>query len=116
MAAIALTMAGFSALFIIALPPNKFRLSVVVGMLLISIIGIYVDGTYLNGVFLNIEMIRLADVLWIALSTFIATIVNIFLRKAVEKIDIKYGDKIHFKPIDLRKIFRKNLVEAEDKN
>lgn len=116
MSAIALTMAGFSALFVISLPLNKFRMGVVIGMLFISLLGIYIDGKYLDGVFLNIDMISFADMLWVGLSTLIATAVNILLRKAIHIIDVKYGDKIKFKPIDFKKFFKKshNLVEEEN--
>ncbi|MGI6702151.1 MAG: HAD-IC family P-type ATPase [Christensenellales bacterium] len=112
MAAIALTMAGFSALNIIALPLNKFRLTVVFGMLFVSILGIYLDGKVFNGTFLDIQLISLSDTLWILLSTALATIINIALRKLVQIIDIKYGDKI--KIPDFRKIFGKHRFQKDD--
>lgn len=57
MATIAMTLAGFSALIIVSLPPNKLRICVIVGMIALSVFAIWIDGQYLDGTFLDMQFI-----------------------------------------------------------
>lgn len=100
LAVITFTMSGFSALFVIALPLNRFRLSVIFTMFILSILAIFLDQALLDGWFLTIELITdPMHVLWIAIGVILATVSHVFLRKGVDKLDLKLGDRISKKQI-----------------
>lgn len=89
-AAIVLTLAGFSALFIVSLPFNRFRLIVIFTMLIVTVLGVWMDGSFFDGLFLNISYPLPRDIIYIVLGVIIATAVNIFGRRVAAKI----ADKI----------------------
>lgn len=85
---IALTVAGFSALYIICLPLDKFRLLIIAGVFILAIAGICLDYYVLTPImgdnnFLNIIPPKGIDFLYLALSGVIATAVNIAFRKLI---------------------------------
>lgn len=90
-ACITLTMAGFSALFIIALPLNRYRLTVIFSMIALTLGCVLLDQFALNSWFFTIETIsNPIHILWIGAGTALATIVNIALRYAINKVDIRW--------------------------
>ena len=96
MATFALTMAGFFAVLVISMPPNKIRLSILGAMIVLSILAVLVDGLLpgeLNGMFFDMQIIT-KHAGWIVLSTCIAAIINLTVKYISDKIDKKYGEKI----------------------
>lgn len=104
LAVITFTMAGFAALFIIALPLNRFRLFVIFSMFILSLLAVILDQILLDGWFLTIELITdPLHILWVFAGVTLSTVTHILFRKAVGKIDNKWGDKLRFKPIKLKR-------------
>lgn len=96
MATFALTMAGFFAVLVISMPPNKIRLSILGAMIVLSILAVLVDGVLpgeLKGMFFDMQIIT-KHAVWIVLSTCIAAIINLTVKYISDKIDKKYGEKI----------------------
>lgn len=108
MAVLTFTMAGFSALFIIALPLNKFRLFVIFSAFALSIGGLFLDQMLVDGWFLEINLLKDGmHILWVAVGMILATISHIFYRKAVIKIDERWGDKIRESVSRVGKLFKR---------
>lgn len=108
LAVVTFTMAGFSALFIIALPLNKFRLIVLFGAFALSIVGLFLDNFLLDGWFLEIKLIKDGmHILWVAVGVALAAASHLFYRKVVSKIDEKWGDGIRKWAADVRNRFKR---------
>jgi cation-transporting ATPase E len=89
--AIALTLAGFSALFIICLPLDKFRIAVIAVMMVLSAVGICLDYYVVTPImgdnnFLNIIPPIGIDYLYLLLSVVVAALVNVLTRKLISTI------------------------------
>lgn len=84
--AISLALSGFSALYIICLPFDKFRVGVIIGMFILAIAGICLDYfvfTPLMGDnnFLNIVPPKGIDYIFLLISIIIATLFNLLIRQ-----------------------------------
>ena len=98
-AAIALAMAGFACLIIISMPPDWFRLGLIVAMIGVSALALWADYYYavplFGDTFLNINW-QLPWQNWVLCvgCAVIAAILTLVFRKLIDVIAAKYGDKI----------------------
>ena len=90
----ALTMAGFVALTVISMPPDKLRLATVVLMFGVSLLAAYIDKSFLGGTFLAMETLPAVYIGYIAAAMAIGFVTLMLSRKAATVIDDKYGDGI----------------------
>ena len=105
MAVIALTFSAFAALFIIALPLNKFRLIVIFVTAVLAVGAMFLDQLALDGWFLTIELIKEPmHIIWIAAAAVLSLISHIALRKGIYHIDKKWGDKLEKTFADIKKL------------
>ena len=99
-AAIALAMAGFACLIIISMPPDWFRLGLIVAMIGVSVLALWADYYYavplFGDTFLNIDW-ELGWYNWVlcALCAVIAAVLTLVFRKLIDVIAAKHGDKIY---------------------
>lgn len=110
LAVLTLTFSGFSALFIVSLPKNKFRLAVIGIMTAVSVAALWLENLVFpeEGFFLNIYFITdIVHILWIALGVAFATAVNIGLRKVFSYVDERYGERIGAVYSNFKKRFRR---------
>ena len=111
-AALALAMCGFACLTIISMPPDVFRLSLIVAMLGVATLALWADYTYavlwFKDNFLNIDWeLPAINWLWSVIAMAICTTVTLSFRKVIDVIAKKHGDEIYnfFYDLDVR--FRK---------
>lgn len=90
----ALTMAGFVALTVISMPPDKLRLATIAAMFGVSLLAAYLDKSVLGGTFLAMETLPPVYVGYIAAAMAIGFVVLMLSRKVAEAVDEKYGDGI----------------------
>lgn len=99
-AAIALAAAGFACLILISMPPDWFRLGLIIIMLGVSALALWADYHYavplFGDTFLNIDWyIPAYNWLLIGLCTIIAIGVTILFRFLISKFSEKYGAKTY---------------------
>lgn len=99
-AAVGLAAAGFACLIIISMPPDWFRLGLIVGMFGVSALALWADYYYavplFGDTFLNIDwMLPLNNWLLIIGCTGICVVVTLAFRFLVETVSKKYGEQIY---------------------
>lgn len=90
----ALTMAGFVALTVISMPPDKLRLITIALMFGVSLLAAYIDKQFLDGTFLAMETLPVEYIGYIAASTVIGFVTLMAARKVAACIDDRYGERI----------------------
>ena len=90
----ALTMAGFVALTVISMPPDKLRLATVVLMFGVSLLAAYIDKNFLEGTFLAMETLPTVYIGYIAAAMAIGFVTLMLSRKAAIVIDDRFGERI----------------------
>ena len=93
----ALTMAGFVALTVISMPPDKFRLGIIAAMFALSLLAAYVDGNFLDGTFFAMSTLPAEFIGYIAAAAAIGLAVLLISKKIADVIDAKYGDALQKK-------------------
>ena len=111
-AALALAMCGFACLVIISMPPNLFRLSLIVAMIGVATLALWADYTYaedwFGDTFLNIDWeLPAINWVWCVVAMVICTVITLLFRKVIDVIAKKYGDEIYNFVYDLDVGFRK---------
>ena len=111
-AALALAMCGFACLVIISMPPNLFRLSLIVAMIGVATLALWADYTYaedwFGDTFLNIDWeLPAINWVWCVVAMVICAVITLIFRKVIDVIAKKYGDEIYNFVYDLDVGFRK---------
>ncbi len=111
-AALALAMCGFACLVIISMPPNLFRLSLIVAMIGVATLALWADYTYAEDLFgdnfLNIDWeLPAINWVWCVVAMVICAVITLIFRKVIDVIAKKYGDEIYNFVYDLDVGFRK---------
>ena len=99
-AAVGLAAAGFACLIIISMPPDWFRLGLIIGMFGVSALALWADYYYavplFGDTFLNIDwFLPLNNWLLIIGCTAICVVVTIAFRILIEYISKKYGNQLY---------------------
>ena len=87
-------MAGFVALTVISMPPDKLRLATVVLMFGVSLLAAYIDKNFLDGTFLAMETLPTVYIGYIAAAMAIGFVTLMLSRKAAIVIDDRFGERI----------------------
>ena len=91
---VALTMSGFSALAIVALPKNKYRIVVISIMFFIFVGALLLDQYVLDGWFFTVDIIKNPlHLMWIGISSIFATLIHILSNFVIKKYGIKWKEK-----------------------
>ncbi|MFW5779982.1 MAG: HAD-IC family P-type ATPase [Bacillota bacterium] len=108
LAVITFTFSGFAALFIIALPLNRYRLIIIFSMIALAITGMFLDQIIMDGWFLTIELITdPIHIMWIFVGMAVSIVCHIVFRKLINKFDDKWGDKLQNRLIQIKNFFVK---------
>lgn len=94
MATFALTMAGFVCLTVISMPPNKFRIAIIISMFAVSLLAIWADNALMSGTFLGMDFVPMKYAWWIIVSSVIALVVVLVTRWIISSLDKRYGKQI----------------------
>lgn len=115
MATFALTMAGFVCLTVISMPPNKFRLSVIAVMFVVSLLAIWFDNRFMDGTFLGMNFVPLEYAWWIIVSSVIALVAMLGTKWIITYFDNKYGEKIVEGMDEKIRDFKRKRIEKYNK-